>query len=103
MPSPRLLAVLTAFMVVAGADRAGAAYTLAQLVEIERFITGRDCGGLWQYLHENPELLEGDDPLAQELRNFNSGIEGGLIKCLSVGPGIVGGRQDFATRGSESY
>jgi len=81
------MAVVTAFMLVAGAQSGQAGYTLAQLQDIERLILSRDCGALWTYLSDNPDLLEGDDPLAVELRKFTLGIENGLIACLSVGPG----------------
>ncbi len=78
------MAVVTALVLVAGTQPAGAAYTLAQLREIERLIAARDCAGLWAYLIENPGLAEGDDPLAVELRNFLAGASSGLISCLSL-------------------
>ena len=87
MPSPRLMAVVTALMLVGGGQSAQAAYTLAQLQVIEALILNQDCAGLWTYLSENPEILEGDDPLAQELRNFMAGVSGGLIQCLGFVPG----------------
>ena len=75
-------------MLVTGVQSAHSAYTLVQLQEIERMILSKDCGGLWDYLIENPVLTEGDDPLALELRNFILGIEGGLIECLAISPGV---------------
>ena len=86
MSNPRLIAVVTAFMMIAGTTGANAAVTLSQLREVERLILGKDCGALWGFLMENSELLEGGDPLAVELRSFVSGVEGGLIECLSIGP-----------------
>ena len=91
MASPRLLAVLTTFMMVASMGGANAAFTRAQLQDVERLILSKDCGSLLSYLVENPALLEGDDPLAAELRNFSQGVQSGLIQCLSVAPGQLDG------------
>jgi hypothetical protein len=89
------MAVVTAFMLIAGAQGGQAGYTLTQLQDIERLILARDCGALWTYLSANGDLLEGDDPLAVELRKFALGIENGLIACLSVGPGNTPGLADI--------
>jgi hypothetical protein len=83
MPSPKLIAVITALTCLAGAQGAYAAYTVEQLSEIENLIVSKDCGGLRSYIDRNPALLDGDDALADELRNFASGIDSGLISCLA--------------------
>ena len=93
MPSSRLLAVVTALVLVAGAQPGRAAYSLAQLEEIERLIVRKDCSGLWSYLSSNPGILQGNDPLATELRGFMSGVSGGVIDCLSFVPGAGPGVQ----------
>jgi hypothetical protein len=90
MPSPKLIAIITALTCLAGASGAYAAASAEQLAQIEELIIARNCAGLRAYLVENPALLEGDDPLAEELRDFASGIDSGLISCLSFrsGPGV---------------
>ncbi|MEE9387399.1 MAG: hypothetical protein V3U96_02210 [Paracoccaceae bacterium] len=89
MPNPRLLAIITAFLIAGGASGANAAYTFAQLQNVERLILSKDCGALLEYLTLNSEMMDGDDLLAQELRNFAQGVQGGLIECLSVIPGQI--------------
>jgi hypothetical protein len=86
-PSPRLIAIVTALTCLAGAQGANASASLEQLAQIEDLIVSRDCGGLRGYLADYPSLLQGDDPLAEELRNFASGIDSGLISCLSYRTG----------------
>ncbi len=86
MPSPRLMAILTAAILAGSANSGQAGYSVRQLREIDRLITAQDCGGLWNYLYAHPEIMDGDDPLAVELRNYLKGINNGLIKCLSVNP-----------------
>lgn len=83
MPSQKLIAIITALTCLAGARGAYAAYTVDQLTEIEELIVSRNCGGLRSYLEQYPALLEGDDALSEELRNFANGIDSGLVSCLS--------------------
>jgi len=83
MPSPRLIAIITALSWLAGASGATAAYTVDQLRDIENLIVAKNCGGLRLYIQRNPALVEGGDPLAAELRAFVSGVDTGLIDCLS--------------------
>jgi len=84
MPSPRLIAIVTALMFLTGGNAANAAYTLEQLRQIDDLISSKDCAALWNYLIDNPELLQGDDPLAVELRQFVIEVEKGLISCLGA-------------------
>lgn len=86
MPSPKLIAIITALTCLAGARGAYAAYTVDQLAEIERLIVSKDCGGLRSYIDQYPSLLDGTDALADELRSFASGVDTGLISCLSYRP-----------------
>jgi len=86
MPSPKLIAIITALTCLAGARGVYAAYTMDQLAEIERLIVSKDCGGLRAYIDQYPSLLEGPDALSDELRSFASGIDTGLISCLSYRP-----------------
>ncbi|MCU0853537.1 MAG: hypothetical protein MUF63_01185 [Rhodobacteraceae bacterium] len=97
MPSNKLIAIVTALTCLAGARGAYAAASADQLAAIEDLIVSRNCGGLRSYLDQYPVLLEGSDPLAEELRNFANGIDSGLISCLSfrsspdLGPGLAAG------------
>lgn len=93
MPNPKLIAVITALTCLAGAQGAYAAVSVEQLTEIEELIVTRNCGGLRDYLDQYPALLEGDDPLAEELRKFANGLDSGLISCLSYrsSPNTAGG------------
>lgn len=93
MPSPKLVAIITALTCLAGARGAYASYTMEQLATIERLIFAKDCGGLRTYIDAYPGLLEGDDALADELRSFANGVDTGLISCLAF-------RQAPATRGT---
>ena len=101
MPNPRLIAVITALVFIAGAQGGHAAYTFGQLQDIEKLILSKDCGALRFYLQDNPELMEGDDPLADELRVFASTIEGGAIDCIFAPPVAVG--QNFSTVIAPTY
>lgn len=89
MPSPKLVAIITALTCLAGGSGAFAAYTMEQLVEIERLIVSKDCGGLRAYIDQYPSLLVGEDALADELRSFAQGIDTGLISCLAYRPGTT--------------
>ena len=86
MPSSRLVAIVTALVLVGVAPGAHAEFTLEQLLEIERYIQSKDTVGLWRYLQSNPSLLEGDDPLAVELQVFVDSMESDLIGNLSDVP-----------------
>lgn len=72
MPDPRLVAVITAMMLIAGGfgGAARAEFSLDQLQELERLVLARDTAALWAYIQANPEVLLGEDPLARELRLF---------------------------------
>lgn len=87
MPNPKLTAVITALIFIASNSGVNAAYNLAQLQQIEGFIQSKDCGALLRYLRQNPGITDGEDQLAQELRSFANGVEGGLIQCLSATSG----------------
>ncbi|MEM6761185.1 MAG: hypothetical protein AAF601_17070 [Pseudomonadota bacterium] len=85
MPNPRLIAVITALAFLSNTTAARAAFSIEELLEIERLVMSRDCGALRVYLSVNPSLTEGDDPLARELRNFVTEVDSGsLIQCLAA-------------------
>ena len=98
MPDARLTAVITALLLIAGGHRADAAYSLAQLQIIESYVLTKNCGGLLDYLNQNQTIMAGNDPLAQELRSFANGVEGGLIECLSAEVSTGGAAQLAANR-----
>ncbi len=83
MPSHRLIAIITALTCLAGARGVYAAYSPEQLAQIEELIVSKDCAGLRTYIDQNPAFIQGDDPLADELRSFASGVDSGLISCLA--------------------
>ena len=82
MPNPRLLAVITALMMIAGAPGAQAAYTSGQLAQIEQLVLAKSWGQLKTYILANPALLEGDDALAQELKAFMADTQGGALSTI---------------------
>ncbi|MEE9426976.1 MAG: hypothetical protein V3V25_02395 [Paracoccaceae bacterium] len=96
MPNPRLLGIVTVLLIVGNVSGVHAAYTLSQLRAVESLISSQDCGALLGYLSNNSELLDGDDPLAEELRKFSQGVQGGLIDCVSVAPGTAGTAVEIA-------
>ena len=84
MPSPKLTAVITALLLLSGASRLLAAYNLEQLKEIERLVLAKDTAALGRYLASNPQIIMGDDPLARELRDFQSCATSGQLDCFSA-------------------
>lgn len=86
MPEPRLMAVITALVLLVGTSAARAAYDVAELRQIEDLILRKDCGALWQYLVENPAIMTGDDALARELRIFVAATERGQLNCFAARP-----------------
>lgn len=84
MPEPRLMAVITALILMAGSAPARADYEIDQLQQIEQFILRKDCASLWQYLVSNPSIMAGDDALARELRVFVSATERGQLNCFAA-------------------
>lgn len=83
MPNRKLLAIVTVLLNLGSGSLAQEAYTIDQLREVERLVTGRDCGGLQTFLSDNPILTAGEDALAVELRTFMSNVNFGLIDCLA--------------------
>jgi len=84
MPSNKLFAIITALIYFGGHSGVQAAYSIEQLREMEQLIATKNCGGLRGYLRINPGIIEGPDPLAEELRKFAFGVDTGLIQCLAA-------------------
>lgn len=92
MPEPRLMAVITALLMLAGTSPARAEYDVEQLRQIEALILRKDCGALWQYLVANPSIMSGQDALSRELRVFVAATERGQLDCFAArapSPAIV--------------
>lgn len=83
MPEPRLLAVITALLMIAGVP-ARADYDIEQLQQIEQYILQKDCAALWQYLVANPSIMSGSDALARELKIFVAATERGQLDCFAA-------------------
>jgi hypothetical protein len=81
---PKLIAVVTALVLLGAAGPGRAEYTLAQLQAIEGLITSRNCEGLWLFVKTNPALVDGEDPLAKELRLFVTATERGQLECFAA-------------------
>ncbi len=86
MPEPRLMAVITALLMLAGTSPVRVGYDLDQLRQIEALILAKDCGALWEYLVSNPSIMTGEDALARELRVFVAATERGQIDCFAARP-----------------
>lgn len=83
MFQPRLIAVVTVLVLTGASGPGRAEYTLPQLLAIESLISSRNCEGLWLYVKSNPGIMEGNDPLANELRVFVSATERGQLDCFA--------------------
>lgn len=83
MPEPRLIAVLTAIVLLAGTAPLRAAYSLEELREIERLVLAKDSAALGAFLAVNPGITSGDDPLARELRSFQNCLRSGRLECFA--------------------
>ena len=80
---PKLIAVVTALVLLGAAGPGRAEYSLDQLQAIEGLITSRNCEGLWLFVKTNPALADGEDPLAKELRLFVTATERGQLECFA--------------------
>ncbi len=84
MISPRLVAVITALSLIGGAGSALAQFSIEELQRIEQLIAAKDRYALWIFLHNNPQYMGGDDPLAVELRAFYGSAYDEMVARLSV-------------------
>ncbi len=80
MPNARLIAILTALTLLSGGRAALAAgFTYEQLVEVDRLVASKDYSGLKSFIEANPQVLIGDEPLANELRLFLLRFDSGQL------------------------
>lgn len=67
----RLVAIVTGLLLIAGRATPGmSAPSWDQLTTIDTYLSTNDTRGLLQYLAVHPELMQGEDELAAELRSF---------------------------------
>ena len=90
MPNPRLLAVVTALIMAASAPAAQATYSLTDLQTIEQLVVNRNWNALRAYIDAHPELLDGNDPLAVELRTYVESYNQGFFTRLFTTPQAPG-------------
>ena len=70
--------LLVSAMALALGQAANATYTQLQLDQIRLLIDAGDALALAAYITANPELLDGDDPLAVALRDFVETQDGAI-------------------------
>ena len=76
------LALLSTALLVGVNHMAYAAYTQSNLDTIRELSESSDTKALIRYINANPQLIQGNDPLAQALREFaeaRSGTLGGIF------------------------
>lgn len=83
MPNARLTAIITALILSAATGPGFADFSLDELQAIEQLIVSKDTAALGRYLAANPQLVRGDDPLARELRGFQSCYRTGRLDCFA--------------------
>lgn len=86
MPNPRLLAIVTVAMLAITSPASQAAYSKTDLQTIEQMIISQDWAALSSYIDANPDLLSGNNPLAQELRTFAESYRTGFIAQIFSPP-----------------
>jgi hypothetical protein len=84
MPGPKMMAIVTALLLMSGIARGQTGASLADLEEIDRLISSKNCNALWSYVRQRPELMAGNDALARELRVFVQSTERGMLDCFSA-------------------
>ena len=70
MAHSRLLTVVTVLLMVGGAVGAQDEPGLDDLLTIEKLIDAREWQALYYFIVANPQLTEGQSPLAAELRSY---------------------------------
>jgi len=84
MPDPRLMAIITALSLISSTGAGVAQDSFAKLQQLEKLIVSKDCGGMRNFIGANPELTQGNDPLAVELRSYVNKLDNGLINCFAA-------------------
>ena len=83
MPNPRLTAILTALMLSSAATPGYGEYSLEELQLLEQLVVMKDTVALGRLLAANPQFARGDDPLARELRGFQTCYRTGQLDCFA--------------------
>lgn len=84
MSERRLLAVITAMLLVGSPAQSQQAASLEDLYELEELIVGKDCLALFSFVLARPYLLEGEDVLATELGLFVDDVQQGNVNCFGA-------------------
>ncbi|WP_284162722.1 hypothetical protein [Frigidibacter sp. SD6-1] len=98
MPDPRLLAIVTALVLLGSGAPCRADFSLDQLKTIEQLVLSRDSLALGRYLASNPRLTQGDDPLARELRSFQNCMSSGRLDCFASQRTVTAAAQPATAR-----
>lgn len=77
MAERRLIAIITAMLLVSDSANAQEGTTIDQLRLIEDLVINRSWRPLYEYLSENPQIVAGSSPLARELCGFVTDVERG--------------------------
>ncbi|MDD9921783.1 MAG: hypothetical protein OXQ92_05815 [Boseongicola sp.] len=79
MAERRLIAIITAMLLVPNSATAQESATIDQLRQIEEMVTNRAWRQLYDYLSANPRIVSGNGPLATELCGFVTDVERGNL------------------------
>lgn len=98
MPDSKLIAIITALSLISSTGGSFAQNSLARLQQLEQLIVRKDCGGMRNFISDNPDLTQGNDPLAVELRSYANKLDNGLINCFAAPePGSEVARDEGST------
>ncbi|WP_170480167.1 hypothetical protein [Ruegeria arenilitoris] len=100
MPNSKLVAIVTALSFLTTYHGVRAEITVEQLLALDDFLSNNNTQGLLEYLQSNPELLQGDDELSNELRNFSEEATRGAVEDYGYTPAASEGTE--ATRTDSS-
>jgi hypothetical protein len=89
MANPKLLALVTALMLVVGTPVAFGAVSQDQLQQLETLIVSQQWADLNAYLLEHPELVSGNDVLADELKVFLASYSQGVLSPSFTPPSVA--------------
>lgn len=79
MAERRLMAILTALLLVANSAKGQGTTTIDDLRLIEDFVSKRAWRPLYDYLTANPHIVSGGGPLGAELCAFVQDVESGNL------------------------
>lgn len=83
MANRRILAIVTALVMLGSSASAQQTASIAELRQIEFLVSNEKWAELYNLVLANPRLTQGDDPLSLELRNFLRQVSLGRIADLA--------------------